>query len=46
MKSIKDILFPQKVVPVRLEEFCLFNVGGRVRCFFGIKLHNFEKQSE
>ena len=28
MKSIKDILFPKKVAPVRLIGFRLFNMGG------------------
>lgn len=31
MKRIKEILFPQKVAPVRIAGFRLFNIGGRIR---------------
>lgn len=36
MKRMKNVLFPQKVAPVRLAGFRLFNVGGRVRWFLGL----------
>lgn len=34
MKSIKEILFPQEVKPIRLAGLRLFNVGGRTRWLF------------
>lgn len=34
MKSIKEILFPKKVAPIRWGGFRVFNVGGRVKWLF------------
>lgn len=36
MKSVKEILFPRAVAPIRIVGFRLFNMGGRLRWFINL----------
>lgn len=48
MKSIKEILFPKKVAPIRIVGVRFFNTGGRLRWFVNLfkGLHTKTKRSK